>query len=197
MHREECEQEKVLCVCPGCDACLLRKGMDTHVEATHMRSAAKQLQILWRADAERTAVSNSEQRLAAASPTSWVFNWRADGWGGGYFMSEKHRCGNGVARACTLDYSSNPTLSHFTGVQIEGRANCRLHATLFILDKHDKILREVYEVGTAAAPFEFTDPQCWGQNFTPTAEEKVQSVRADGSIRLQDGGWRGVVVWLR
>jgi len=52
LHRAECEDEEVLCLCPGCDARLLRKGMDAHVEATHMQSAVKQLQILWRAEAE-------------------------------------------------------------------------------------------------------------------------------------------------
>ena len=56
-------------------------------------------------------------------------------------------------------------------------------ATFTILDKHDKTLRHVYEVGTATAPthrYRLT-----AKNFTPTAEEKEQSVRTDVSIRLR------------
>ena len=60
----------------------------------------------------------------------------------------------------------------------EESAKCRVHITLSILDKYDKILREVNELGTAAAP------SC-AFSFTPTAEEKARSVRADGSIRLR------------
>jgi len=70
---------------------------------------------------------------------------------------------------------------------IEGKTKCRVHITLSILDKHGKILREVHKLGTATEPAEedFTVFPHWAGAFTPTAVEKAQSVRADGSIRLR------------
>jgi len=63
---------------------------------------------------------------------------------------------------------------------------CPVHATFCILDKNDKTLGEVHEVGTATAPVEF-DFSIADVNkcVIPTAEEKAQSVRADGSIRVR------------
>ena len=63
----------------------------------------------------------------------------------------------------------------------------QVHATFCILDKNDKTLSKVYEVGTATKPVEkdFTAFTYWGGQFTPTAAEKAKSVRADGSIRLR------------
>ena len=55
-----------------------------------------------------------------------------------------------------------------------------MHATFTILDKHDKTLRHVYEVGTATAPTQRY--RLTAKNFTPTEE---QSVRTDVSIRLR------------
>ena len=190
LHRAECEDEEVTCPCPGCDARLLRKGMDAHVEATHLGSAVKLLQSAWREidvlegnDAEL----KSEKRLAAASKTSRVFNWRAEGWGGGLFKSETHDfTRDGISGVCVLRPSSKAEFSHFIGYRINGRGRCRVHATLSILDKYDKILRKIYKKGTAAAPLEIDCTKgYWGKEFTPTAEEKAQSVRADGSIRLR------------
>jgi len=59
-----------------------------------------------------------------------------------------------------------------------------VHATFSILDTNDKTLREIHW-GTASEPepHDFTADS--GDYFTPTAEEKAQSVRADGSIRLR------------
>ena len=192
LHRATCKHEEVTCPCPGCDARLLRQGMDAHVEATHLGSAVQIMQSAWhKIDVleGKVAASESEQRLAAASTTSWVFNWRAEGWGGGQFTSETHDFTRaGISVVCIFCASSDAEFSHFIGCSIEGRDKCRVHVTLSILDKHDKILREVYEGGTAAAPLEidFTGSPCWGDEFTPTAEEKAQSVRADGSISISE-----------
>jgi len=70
---------------------------------------------------------------------------------------------------------------------IHGRPKVWVHITFSILDKNDKILRTVQKLGTAAKPVahDFKNSVYWGSNFTPTAEEKAQSVRADGSIRLR------------
>ena len=133
---------------------------------------------------ELETAAESEQRYAEASPTSWVFKWRAAGWGPGACISETRDFGGGAEGWCTLQCSDTDEESHFIGFEVDGIATCRIHATLSILDKHDKILRKVFEVGTSA-PFAIDDAVYWGEIFTPTAEEKAQSVRADGSIRLR------------
>ena len=162
--------------------------MDAHVDARHLGSAGKQLQLLWGENARLAAAAESEQRLAGASPMSWAFNWRADGWGPGEFKSETRDIGERVSVQCLLQWSAcDPLHSHFIGYEMKGIDQCKVHVTCSILDKHDKILRTVHEQGTATAPFAqvFTSSIVWGQAFTPTAEEKAQSVRADGSIRLR------------
>jgi len=190
LHLEKCEQERTTCPCPGCDAHLLRKDMDAHVEATHLQSAARQLQSLWGEVARLKAASESEQRRAAASPTSCVFNWRADGWGPGEFSSETRDFGGGrgVTGKCVLVTGSGDSEhSHFIGFQIApGLDKCRVHITLSVLDAHDKTLRQIFEDGRATAPWSrvLSDGFSWGSKFTPTAEEVARSVRADGSIRL-------------
>ena len=185
-HFDECEHEEVTCSCPECDARLLRKDLAAHVEATHLEQAGEQLQSLWAETAEMReliAASESEQRHAAASPTSWVFNWRAAGWGPGLFFSETRDFGEGVGGHCTLQNSDDPDHSHMIGVLIEGIATLRIHATFSILDKHDKTLRQVHEIGTTNSPREVAG---WiGGRFRVTAADKAQSVRADGSIRLR------------
>ena len=129
-----------------------------------------------------------EQRHAAASPTSWVFNWRADGWGPGSFESETRTFGEGVTVRCVLQNitSTHPRHSHCIGCKIEGPSVCRVHVTFSILDKHDKALLRVFEMGTARAPREIdlTGDDLRGKFFTPTSDQ-AQSVRADGSIRLR------------
>ena len=186
-HRAICQQEEITCACPGCDARLLRKKMNAHVRKRHLKKAEEQLQHAWDEVARLKAFSESEQRHAAAAPTSWVFNWRADGWGVGRYLSETHDYGQGVSGYCLLAGSVDPEHSHFIGFRIEGRENCRVHAKFSILDKHDKTLHPVIQIGTAIAPAEldFTTNLDWGKSFTPTAEEKAQSVRAHGSIRLR------------
>ena len=133
------------------------------------------------------ATSESEQRHAAAAASSWVFNWRADGWGGGDFFSEVHAFGEGVTVNCAIKSSFKIQCSHFIGFVIKGRAECRVHATFSIVDKHDTILLKISEVGTAAAPraVDFTRGRFRGLDFDPTADQKEQSVRADGSIRMR------------
>ena len=178
-HRAECGHEKCTCLCPGCDERLPRKDMNAHVRAQHMQNAEEQLQLLWR----QTAASESEQRLAAGAQTSWVFNWRADGWQPSRFRSETHVWGEAVSGWCefqgAVDHSDKP----FITLRIWRTENCRVHATFSILDKHDKILRQVVEIGTADAPQ--TVVFFMGDPFEVTAAEKAQSVRADGSFRLR------------
>jgi len=179
-HRAECEHEEVTCPCPGCDARLLREDLDAHVEAMHWGDWAGQLQRVWRENTELKEKAEIEHIHAA--PTSWVFNWRADGWVRGEFESETHDFGQGVTGKCCLSIMNEHT--HLIMFCFDGRAKCRVHATFSILDKHNKTLRQVYEFGTADAPeiAEDFDP---GDDFTPTADDKAQSVRADGSIRLR------------
>ena len=136
LHRAKCKHESVTCECPGCGETFLRKGMDAHVEATHMQAAGKQLQRLWHEVAILNAASESvvarltetsereiakveskaeskvaalqateesEQHHAAVVPSSWVFNWRADGWEQGEFYSETHNFDfEGIAAKCGL-----------------------------------------------------------------------------------------------
>ena len=188
-HRAVCEHEEVTCPCPGCDARLVREDLDAHIEAMHLGdSACQQLQRLWGEIAELKATVEIEQIHASASPTSWVFNWRADGWMRGSFASEMHDFGQGVTGHCTLSNSSGagcgdgrPLIAFY----FRGRAQCRMHATFSVLDKHNKTLSQVCEIGTADAPQRVEKPDCGGACFTATAEMKAQSVRADGSIRLR------------
>jgi len=191
-HRTECEREEVTCPCPGCETRLLREDLDAHVEAMHLGdSAGQQLQRLWRVNAELMETAEIERIHAAASPTSWVFNWRADGWVRGFFESETHDFGQGVMGECTLSTSERDACGDdepVIGFTVSGRAKCRVHATFSLLDKHNATLRQVCEIGTADAPREVEeDYECLscGNPFTPTADEKAQSVRADGSIRLR------------
>ena len=60
----------------------------------------------------------------------------------------------------------------------------RVHAIFSILDPHDNAIRKL-EMGTATYPTEITEKCFWGCAFTPTAEEKAQSLYADGTIRLR------------
>jgi len=126
-------------------------------------------------------------RPGAASKTSWVFNWRAEGWGGGYFISETHDFGDGVSGGCVLRFSSDSEHSHcivYRMLGLHGLHMYSMHATFSILDQHDKILRKVdfppFEVDLITA-----HTAVWCNNFTPTAAVKAHSVRADGSIRLR------------
>jgi hypothetical protein len=59
---------------------------------------------------------------------------------------------------------------------------CRLHATVSILDRYDNPLCQ-FQIGTANNPRNIAT--YLGKSFRMTAEEKRQSVRADGSIRLR------------
>ena len=90
-HRSWCPREEVECPCPGCDARLLRQGLEMHVRERHLCSqSAEELVVrVWHENAELTAAAESEQRHAAV-PMTWVFNWRAD-WGArSVCLSEPH-----------------------------------------------------------------------------------------------------------
>ncbi|KAJ1481358.1 hypothetical protein T484DRAFT_1807676 [Baffinella frigidus] len=183
VHRDTCPHEEVSCPYPRCDARLPREDLDAHFEATHRSSAAELLMRIAALEG-MVAAARSEQRHAAVSPTSWVFNWMAEGWQPGTFKSETHAFGGDVRGFCVLVGRHENT---YIGFGTEGVGKCRVSATFSILDKHDKTLRQVHRLGTASAPVEIksTDPNYSGTIFTPTAEEKAQSVRADGSIRVR------------
>jgi hypothetical protein len=160
------------------------------LQVSHTSSAAELLQSI----ATLEAAIESEQRHAAASPKVWVFNWRAEGWVDGEFESERHEFGDEVAVYCLFSNSSTTEQSHFIGLRISD-FQWKVHATFSILDKHDKTLRQVCELGTATEPYKFNhnddddddddDDEDDGIDFTPTPEDLAQSVRADGSIRLR------------
>ena len=159
---------------------------------------------LYRRVAVVEAAAESEQRHAAGSAvafidrllvqctptTSWVFNWRADGWPSrtcGHVKSESHEFGRGVAGACSMMELAG---SYYMSVDFSGVAmgKYRVHATFSILDKHDKTLGQVAEFGTANTPqalATITGKVFVGKQLNVTAAEKAQSVRADGSIRLR------------
>jgi hypothetical protein len=211
-HRGGCQHEQITCNSPECYARLPRKDITAHVRACHMHSrnsAEEMLQEMWGENAARTAASESELRNSAGSPISCVFNWRA-GWGpnlsnlseySGYcedtdetqrYRSEMHNFGGewqgyGVFGLCDRPDEDD---SHFIGLRMENdRAEftkCLVHATFSILDKNDTGLCQIYEEGTDMAPvmFDFKEFLC-AEYFTPTAEDKAQSMRADGSIRMR------------
>ncbi|KAJ1474976.1 hypothetical protein T484DRAFT_1910516 [Baffinella frigidus] len=192
VHRAACANEALACRFPGCGVRLPRGGLDAHVAADHPPSAALEASLLSRIAAleERVGAAESEQRLAAAAlPTSWVFNWRADGWGMGKFVSETHDFGEGVTGWCVLQVSKEPEHSHLIAYRIQGRAKCRAHVAFSVLDKRDRVLRTVFEIGSAAAPreqdFSGLHSKAKGMSFSLSAEEKAQSLRADGSVRVR------------
>ncbi|KAJ1486642.1 hypothetical protein T484DRAFT_1943020 [Baffinella frigidus] len=194
IHLEECKHQEVACRVQGCDARFPRKDERSHLNTRHPPSTELAMSLLGRIAAleGRVAAAESEQCHAAASPTSWVFNWKADGWGMGRFQSETRDFGAGVTGWCVLKVAS-PDLedSHFLGYYIQGNPGstfkCRTHVTFSILDKHDATLRTVFEVGSLEEPAaeEFKGMAFAGWGFTPTEGEKAQSVRADGSVVLR------------
>jgi len=132
----------------------------------------------------------SEKRFSTADQKAWVFNWLADGWNDGIYRSEKHAFADGAQGCCSLHKSVRDAHSHFIGFHLEGRAKYKCHATFSILDKHDKVLLKVIEVGTAANPHVVENKSSPGRtflgwSFTPTEEDKARSVRADGSVRMR------------
>ena len=106
--------------------------------------------------------------------TSWVFNWRADGWGRGEFESDPHDFRGGVTGRCVLTSCTDPPKGHshvmackvnfaghdnFAGqvdapATLDAPATCRVHVTFAILDKDDQTLRELPEFGSEKAPAE-------------------------------------------
>ena len=66
------------------------------------------------------------------------------------------------------------------GVGFTKPVKCKVRATFYVLDKNDDIL---FEFGTEPTTFDFEGVEL-SEHFTPTVEEKAQSLRADGSVRL-------------
>ena len=177
-HISVCKHERVTCPCQGCDERLLRGGLDLHLQVSHTSSAAELLQSI----ATLEAAIESEQRHAAASPTSWVFNWQADGWGSdNTSYSMEHDFGRGFKGVCSF-HSYDDFGPCFIDFNFTSDGECRVQAFFCLLDKHDKPLRE-------GSGWEFFQPLSEGHTayavFLPTAEEETQSVRANGSIRLR------------
>ena len=195
-HSHACGYEEVLCPCPKCESRLLRKDLDAHVRDCHLQQPEMQLQHLWRENARLTASSESKLRRAAGSPTSRVFNWQTNGWGGGdCFDSDTFTFGGGLGQegggqmGCCLHLRARAhcghghLLGHYIEFYVNSGGEYKMHATFSVLDKHDNILRQVCEIGTTDTPRELVDG-CAGDAFKVTEEEKAQSVRADGSCRV-------------
>jgi len=105
------------------------------------------------------------------------------------FRSEVTDFGGGVTGAFALiSHAQNPQggsePGHSHAIAFTFARSCKAHMTFSVLDKDDKILRTVVEWGTPTVPLSVA-AGVGGRNFTPTAEEKGQSARADGSIRLR------------
>ena len=76
--------------------------------------------------------------------------------------------------------------SHFIGIIVYGPDRvdtCRVHVTFSILDTDDKTLKTLDQVCDMGINDDRV--KVVGIHFTPTAEEKTQSVHADGNIRLR------------
>jgi hypothetical protein len=201
-HAQSCEYAEVTCPCPWCETThLRRKDLDAHVRDCHLERAELQLQYLWRENARLEAWSTSEARHAAGSPTSWVFNWGAPGWGRGAFMSEMHDFGGGIEGRFSLmnavisgeRASPIPHVILFNISGMKRDSPCKIHATFSILDPNDKTVFST-EIGSVNRPADTQDyDQCAiiasdrlaGMKFELFPDEKTQAVRADGSIRLR------------
>lgn len=129
-----------------------------------------------------------ELRRLTGSPRSWVFTWKADGWGGGLFDSETHDFGMGVQGRCLLTTTAasigGAPESHRVYFKPEGTCQCWAHVTFTLLDRQDKPLLQVYELGTAAKPCEL-DETWRGASFKVTDDQKAKSTRATGGFRVR------------
>ena len=105
-HLGECEWAPVRCPHKDCTESPLRKDLMEH------------------------------QATCDLAPTSWLFDWRADGWGADTFRSEVHDFGAGVQVQCFLTASSNPQHSHFIGFTIQGRVKFKPQAMFSVVDKN-------------------------------------------------------------
>ncbi|KAJ1469872.1 hypothetical protein T484DRAFT_1754191 [Baffinella frigidus] len=146
---------------------------------------------------------SSEKRHAMpveASSETWVFNWAATSGEVGPFLSRQHLFDPGVEQEtidpdealgwghCVLSAAvRGSTESHFVGFVMDGPCKGRVHAKFMMLDKFDKLLGRVFEVGSAAAPqvCDFEDEFSAGVSFTPTATEKDKGEREHGNMRLR------------
>ncbi|KAJ1494555.1 hypothetical protein T484DRAFT_1765324 [Baffinella frigidus] len=179
-HEATCKHRMEQCPNQGCCVTAARGTMDEHrEECGHEEVSCPCLGC-----DTRLLRKDMDTHVHPTPTTSWVFNWRTDGWGG-ESGSETRDFGGGVEGTSVLQLSEDPEHSHYIGFEIAGIPKCGVYATFSILDKHDKTLCKVFEMGTAKAPLEIHVSDKWGTTFTPTAEEKAQSVRADGSIRLR------------
>jgi hypothetical protein len=121
---------------------------------------------------------------------SWVFNWRADGWGGGLFDSETHDFGMGVQGRCLLTTTTTAASvrgaseTHRVYFKPQGINKCRAHVTFTVLDRQDKPLLQVCELGTAANPCDL-DGTWRGAGFKVSAEQKAESSHATGEFRVR------------
>jgi hypothetical protein len=200
-HRVNCAYEEVACPCPQCTMRVLRKDVHDHVDAEHLGSAGAELTRVWNENARLTAKSDrlaasweSEVRHAAASSTSWVFNWKVDGgWGDEWFDSEKHDFGGGVQGCCAVENYTNIVglIIRFDLPEETNGAHYKIQATFSVLDAADKTIIEV-EIGTASTPLGLRIEPGYGRQsisqaeiFRLTTEQKTRSVRQDGSVRVR------------
>jgi hypothetical protein len=159
---------------------IFKHALDVHVRSTHMESAGRQLQYLWRENARLTALSESEARHTAGGATSWIFNWGVNGWDGDPFnRSEEHSFGGGFKGCCSVimpDSTDTPDY-HMVVFMFTGEAECRVKAKFSILDKNDKTLDHIKE-----GPGGPHDP---ARIFKSTADVKALSIRTDGTFRMR------------
>ena len=199
LHMAVCKYEKIICPGPGCGASILRFELHAHVAGFHVsasvNNAVDQLVEAWNFQKLYVATLVSEQQYASVpdgvTPSTYVttrtFNWRVDGWSPGRFDSHVSNFGGGVVGFCCLFYSKKEECSHFVGATFKGIGVCKTHTTFELLGPTDRCVRVVCTSGPLTAPTlkDYSKMNAFGINFTPTADDKTKSVRADGSFRMR------------
>jgi hypothetical protein len=178
---------------------MLRRQLKAHVRDVHFGvgvEVAVDLVIdLWNKGSLRDASRLSELRYSAVPShiesgssylTTYVFNWRMDGWSPGYFRSESYDFGGGILGGCNVHTVGGLLHSHFIGLGFSGIGLALTHTRFELLDKWDKCTRLIYENGSLTNPTERDHTKlAWGVHFTPTQQDKDESVRLDGSVRVR------------
>ena len=195
LHRAKCGKEKVKCPIDGCTVRMSRESLDKHVSAVHEgeSSAALLSDALAKIAAlERSMIS--EQRFLALEAgrvcdplITWVFNWSADnGWRPGTYYSEKYSFGLMGRGRCQLSCGSHGK-SHFIGFCLDTQTSYKVHSTFLVLDRDDKLLHQICELGSSSKPYQVTEDtsKSYGTHFTPTDAVEEKSTRSDGSVRLR------------
>jgi hypothetical protein len=151
------------CPVPGCGASLEQRSLEQHATKEHVSRSESKAKLVLMAAEERVELQGGFEgrkreaetrilelekeleieRLASRGDGAWVFNWRAQGWDKGTYCSERHDFAVGL---------HGQFISHFMGCKLEDRSKYKVRAKYYILDKHDSILRLVFEQGSEANP---------------------------------------------